>query len=64
MGSCAVSTFSGEMGTRGFRVAVRAGVGSGVVEGGCTDSAFLDSRASLPVVAKSLTFAALVCRSC
>ena len=48
----------------GFGVAVRAGVGSGVVKGGGTDATFLDAGASLPVVAESLALAALVFGSC
>ena len=64
MGSCTISTFCREVGTRGFGVAVRAGVGSGVMEGGSTDAAFLYAGASLPMVAESLTLVALVCWSC
>ena len=48
----------------GFGVAVRACVGSGVMEGGGADATFLDAVASLPVVAKSLTLAALVFGPC
>jgi hypothetical protein len=36
---------------------------SGVVEGGGADAAFLDTGTSLPMVAESLTLAALVCWS-
>ena len=50
--------------TGGFRIAVGAGVGACVVEGGCANSAFLNSSASLPVVTEALTFAALVGWSC
>ena len=64
MRACTVSAFGREMSTRGFRVAVRASVGSGVVEGGCADSTFLGTGASLPMMSKSLTLAALVGGSC
>ena len=64
MRACTVSTFGREMVARGLGVAVSAGMGSGVVEGGGTDSAFLDACASLPVVTESLALAALVCGSC
>ena len=50
--------------TGGFGVAVGAGMRTCVVEGGCADSAFLDSSASLPVVPKALTFAALISGPC
>ena len=64
MGACTVSTLGREVGTGRFGVAVGAGMGSGVMEGGGADSAFLDSSTSLPVVTESLTFAALVCWPC
>ena len=64
MRACTVSTFGREVGTRGFRVAVGAGVRSGVVEGGCADSTFLSTGASLPMMSEPLTLAALVGGSC
>ena len=48
----------------GSGVAVGAGVGACVVKGGCANSAFLSTCASLPVVSESLAFAALVSGSC
>ena len=50
--------------TGGFRVAVGASVGTCIMEGGCTDSTFLGSCASLPVMSETLTFTALVGGSC
>jgi hypothetical protein len=49
---------------RGFGVAVRAGVGPGVVESRSADTAFLDTCASLPMMTEALALTALVCGSC
>ena len=64
MRACTVSAFSREVVTGGFGIAVGAGVGSGIMEGGSADAAFLDACASLPMVTESLAHAALVCGSC
>src|SRR6266852_9694805 len=64
MGALAVSTFSREMIAGRFGVAVGAGVRACIVEGGGTDSTFLGTCASLPVMSESLAFAALVSGPC
>ncbi len=64
MRACTVSTLGREMSTGRFRVAVGAGMGPGVMEGGGADSTFLNPSASLPVVTEALTFAALISWPC